>query len=92
MLSEVKPSEICELTFLEKCSVLKDIMKPRSYSETSYDSLSTKVALSKRVSSESGYDTTRSSVSSEKDRLCQKCRHESDDHDGFYQQDEDGEG
>ena len=90
MLSEVKPLEICEMTSLQKCSVLKDTRKQRRCSETSYDSMSTKVALSKRVSSESGYGTTttRSSVSSEKDRLCHKCRHSSDNDDVFYTEEE----
>ena len=85
MLSEVKPLEICEMLSLQKCSVLKDIRKKRSYSESS-----NKVPLSKRVSSESGYGTTttRSSVSSEKDRLYHKCRHASDNDDVFYTEEE----
>ena len=90
MLSEVKPLEICEMLSLQKCSILKDIRKKRSYSESSYNSLPNKVPLSKRVSSESGYGTTttRSSVSSEKDRLCHKCRHSSDNDDVFYTEEE----
>ena len=90
MLSEVKPLEMCEMISLENCSILKDIRNKRSFSESSYDSLPPKVALSKRVSCESGYGTTttRSSVSSEKDRLCYKCRHLSDNDDVFYNEEE----
>ena len=78
------------MIFLQKLSIQKDTKKKRSYSETSYDSLPTKVPLYKRVSSESGYGTTttRSSVSSEKDRLCYKCRHGSDNDDVFYNEEE----
>ena len=87
------------MTYLEKCSVLKDIRKPRSYSETSYDSLSTKVALSKRVSSESGYGTTTtwSSVSSgykcrHLSDICQTfVKHLSDNDDVFYSEEEEEE-
>ena len=66
-------------------------MAMRSYSDSSYVTNTTNITSEKRGSSESGYGTTtRSSVSSDKDRLCYKCRHVSDNDDVFYKEEEEG--
>ena len=99
LVSEVKPIEICKMLAIEKNKFSKEnhsaeinhlSRAKRSYSESSYEALPTHFSLAKRGSSESGYGTTttRSSVSSDKDRLCYKCRHVEDNDDVFFKEGE----
>ena len=86
----MKPFELCEMLSLERNPVLSGKRQKRSYSDSSYDATLPKVPISCRVSSESGYGTTtttRSSVSSERERLCAQCRH-ADSDEVFYKEEE----